>query len=331
MNGQRCPSARAGPVEAFETPDPGETVARFYDLLREEVTSGDRFLSEEEQRSLQGHYEVLMQPGKFHPQGVRSIYVRRRASAVAFIGEWDSPIVFDAGCGYGSESFLFAASGAKVLGVDRTDKQIEIAVKRQRFYEERLERSLDIQFEVADLESYRLDRSDIVLTWLSSVLAAIKDQETLLRRIYDATGVGGRIMITDMNLLNPLFSWHVASRIRRAKVHDADFAREGDFRKMFQRRGRKGARYYRDNRGQVFDDVQFFWSGTLRGLLSSTGFIPLGPSYSGFVPPFPVVGRFIFLDELMARLPLLSHFGYFYLMVGRKGATEDNRVAEGAA
>jgi SAM-dependent methyltransferase len=331
MNGQRCPSDNGGPVEAFEPPDPGEKVARFYDLLREEVTSGDPYLSEEEQRSLQGHYDVIMQPGKFHPRNVRSIYQRRRAPAVAFIGEWDSPIVFDAGCGYGSESFLFAASGAKVLGVDRSDKQIEIAVKRQRFYEERLERSLDIQFEVADLESYRLGRSDIVLTWLSSVLAAIKDQETLLRRICDATGIGGRIMITDMNLLNPLFSWHVASRIRRAKALCDGFAHECDFWTMFRRQGRKGARFYRDDRGRVFDDVQFFWSRTLNLLLTTAGFTPLPPSFSGFVPPFPVVRRLVFLDELMARSPLLSRFGYFYLMVGWKEAAEGNRVAEGAA
>jgi SAM-dependent methyltransferase len=240
-------------------------------------------------------------------------------------------VVFDAGCGFGSESFLFAAGGASVLAVDRSESQIKTARKRQRFYEERLEQSFDIEFEVSELESCRLNRSDIVLTWLASVLAAIEDQERLLERIHDATRPGGSVMITDMNLLNPLFFLHVAGRTRRAKIHDADFAREGDFRKMFQRRGRKGARYFRDHRGQVFDDVQFFWSRTLSRLLSSTGFIPLGPSYTGFVPPFPVARRFVFMDDLFSRLPLLSHFGYFYLMVGWKKAAEGGRVAEGAA
>jgi SAM-dependent methyltransferase len=273
----------------------------------------------------------MMQPERYTPRGARNIYVRRRTPALAYIKEWDAPVVFDAGCGYGSESFLFAAGGASVLAVDRSESQLKIARKRQRFYEERLEQSFDIQFEVSELESCRLGCSDFVLTWLASVLAAIEDQERLLERIHDATRPGGSVMITDMNLLNPLFLLHVAGRIRRAKVHDDDFAREGDFLKMFQRRGRKGARYFRDHQGQVFDDVQFFWSRTLSRLLSSTGFIPLGPSYSGFVPPFPLIRRFVFMDELIARLPLLNHLGYFYLMVGWKNAAEDDRVAEGIA
>jgi SAM-dependent methyltransferase len=308
--------------EAAETWDVPSKVARFYDLLREEVTTGNSFLSADEQLSLQSHYDVMRQPERFHPTGVRSIYVRRRAPAVEFIERRESPVVLDAGCGYGSESFLFAAAGARVLGVDRSERQIEIAVKRRRFFEERLNRTLDVHFEVSDLESYRPARSDITLTWLASVLAPIEDQKKLLQRIQWSTECGGRIMITDMNLLNPRFFLHIAARIHAAKTRSVDFGREGDLWAMLRRRGRKGARYFLDEKGRVFDDVQFFWSRTLSRLLSSSGFNPVRTSYSGFLPPYPIMRRLFFLDEIFARLPLLRCFGYFYLMVGHKQSAD---------
>ncbi len=186
-----------------------ESIAQeYYALLRREIIDGNPYLDNQEQSILQKFYPVMMNSKRYAVKSVSDIYVNRRSHAVQAILKTDTPIVFDAGCGFGSESFLFASSGAKVLSVDRSSDQIAIAKKRQHYYEEIFGKELDISFVIADLEEYVPDTNNISLTWLASVLAAIRDQNDFLKRIYKATREGGKVIITDMNLLNPAFLWN---------------------------------------------------------------------------------------------------------------------------
>lgn len=302
---------RSGPVDAARA---------FYALLREEVTEGNPALASEEQRALRGHYPVMLDPGRYPPGLAAAIYAGRRAHPVRAIMGTEDPVVLDAGCGFGSESFLFAAAGAKVLAVDISEEQIAIASKRRLFWEETLGRSLDVEFEVADLEGYLPDRGDVSLTWLASVLAAIRDQEGLLRRIRDRTRPGGCVMVTDMKLLNPLFAIEEWRRRQRGKRSSREFSREADFVAMFLRRGRMGARFYpQDGERGLFDDVQFFWHRSLSRLLRGAGFAPEAPWFFGFVPPFLFRESLVVLERLLAKVPFVRAMGYFYLVTGVKG------------
>ncbi len=49
---------------------------------------------------------------------VATVYARRRALPIRAIQDSKEPFVFDAGCGYGSDSLLFASLGARVVAVD---------------------------------------------------------------------------------------------------------------------------------------------------------------------------------------------------------------------
>jgi SAM-dependent methyltransferase len=296
------------------------SIARdFYFLLRKEVTEGNSYLGRAEQSRLRSHYPVMLNSDYYPAELAATIYVNRRVHAVRAILDNKNAVAFDAGCGYGSESFLFASAGAKVLAVDHSAEQIEIAKKRQHHYEDVIGRELDVTFVVADLENYKLNGDQLSLTWVASVLAAIQDQEAFLKRIHDATVQGGKIIITDMNLLNPLFLFKEWLRRRKALNSNPEFAEHLSFLRMFLRKNRKGARFYSGGNGKILDDVQFFWTSTLSQLLARVGFLPQLPHFSGFLPP-PFFRKFLtFVEQDLSRIPVIRSLGYFYLVAGIKG------------
>jgi SAM-dependent methyltransferase len=295
----------------------------FYRLLTEEVRHGNPYLTDSEQGRVQSHYPVMMQPQRYPPELAATIYASRRSYPVQAILETANPVVFDAGCGYGSESFLFAVLGAKVLAVDLSAEQIAIAQKRQRYYEELFDKALDISFLVAKLDEYIPQIGDLSLTWLASVLAALPDQDSFLKRVYEATRPSGKVMITGMNLWNPLFLWGEWRRRRRALLVSPEFARHADtsflsryFWSMVRRKGRIGARYFPRHDSGLFDDVQFFTPNTLSALLREVGFRTLPSAFSGYAPPILFRAASARLEGALSRVPMLNRLGYFYLVTG---------------
>ena len=290
---------------------------RFYDLLWQEIVQKNPYLSPAEQRQLQSHYPTIMASKRCHFELLATVYASRRCTSVQHIWSYRSPLVFDAGCGYGSESFLFAAAGASVVAADLSPEQVAIARKRQRYYEDCFGKAFDIEFIASDLNDYLPAVNDLSLTWIASVLAAVRDQEALLARIHAATRPGGEIMITDMNLLNPLFLVREWRRRRQAKRHFPAFARHANFLAMLLRRNRRGARLFKEKQGPPFDDVQFFTPVSLRQLLVTVGFTNVRISYSGFLPPL-WVRPLLELETVLAAVPLLRTLGYFYLTRAQK-------------
>ena len=124
-----------------------ETVRIFYEELRKEVIIGDPYLNPMEQARLQQHHEVIINAKKYPPALAAAIYVNRRFRAVQAIAATRNAMVFDAGCGYGSDSFLFAGLGVKVLAVDISPEQLYIAEKRKRYFENEIfKKKIDITF-----------------------------------------------------------------------------------------------------------------------------------------------------------------------------------------
>lgn len=289
----------------------------FYFLLAREVHLGNPNLNGSAHSLLRSHYPVMLAPEKNPPELAATIYAERRQYPVAAILETENAVVFDAGCAFGSESFLFASLGARVLAVDNDAEKIRIARLRQTYYEEKFQRALDITFVVADLNEYVPEMQNISLTWLASVLAAIPSQEKFLKRVYDATRYGGQVMVSDMNLWNPLFLVGEYRRRQRAAKTNHAFAREQNFGAMLARRGRTGARYFSEN-GSTFDDVQFFQPRSLRRLYETVGWKTDAFYFSGYIPPFLARWGMTRLETIFPRVSLLSQLGYFYLGVGVK-------------
>ncbi len=236
---------------------------------------------------------------------------------VKVIMETPSPLVLDAGCGFGSDTILFAALGARVLSINLSDEEIAIAQKRAHYYEEILSQRLEITWVQADLNNYLPAGKDFSLTWLASVLAIIRDQEAFLRRVFGATKRKGKIMIVDYNLLHPPFLWNEWLRRRRAMQKSQEFAYQANFWTMVRRRGRKGARFFPLNGDGLFDDAQFFTPGTLKSLLRQVGFQALPPRFTGCAPPFFHEAS-VPLEHLFSRIPGWNALGRAYLITGIK-------------
>jgi SAM-dependent methyltransferase len=304
--------------DSSEHSRPEAITQTFFAFLRTELVNGNSYLDKEEQARLRSHYPFMMDPNRYPPEFVSTIYTSRRVYPVQAILDSRNPLVFDAGYGYGSDSFLFAALGAKVLAVDVSTEQIEIAQKRKRYYEETLDRSLDVTFGVADLNEYTPEGADISLTWLASVLAVIENQDAFLNRVYQATRAGGKIMIVDFNLLNPLFLCTEWRRRRRALARSPEFARHADFWTMVRRKKRRGASFFPQIGGGLFDDVQFFTPGTLGRLLEQVGFRLLPSGFSGFAPPVLFKGLSAHVEKAFSRVPIVKSLGRAYLVTGVK-------------
>jgi SAM-dependent methyltransferase len=298
--------------------EPESITRTFFTLVRTEVTDGNSYLSKEEQVRLQTHYPFMMDSNRYPPELLSTIYVCRRLHPVQTLLSSAEQLVLDAGCGYGADSLLFAATGAKVMAVDLSADNIEIAQKRKRYYEQALDRPLDVTFLTADLNDYTPDSNEISVTWLSSVLAIVKNQDTFLARIYKATRAGGRIMIVDYNLWNPHFLWTEWRRRRRAFERSPEFSRNANYWAMVTRKRRDGAFFYPQSGGGVFDDVQFFTPGTLGRLLEQVGFRPLPSYFSGFAVPFLFKGLSMQAEKVFSQAPIIKRLGRAYVVTGVK-------------
>jgi SAM-dependent methyltransferase len=293
-------------------------VIQFYKTLQEELINGNPFLQPEEQTLLSKHRPLIVDPGHYSPELVAVNYVNRRSAAAEAIQGSRESIVFDAGCGYGSDSLFFASLGARVLSVDFSPENIDIAKKRKDYYEQKLDMKLSVKFLVADLNDYVPEITNLSLTWISSVLAVIEDQDNFLRRIYEATKPEGQIVITDFNLVHLPFLLGEWWRRHSALRDSPEFATNANFLNMVRRYRRQGARYYPFREKGSFDDVQFFTPGSLARLLRAVGFRPLLPQFSGFVPPL-LPGKFsVALENFLSELPVFRHLGRAYVMTGLK-------------
>ncbi len=290
----------------------------FFCALKQEIVQGYPSLSQEEQSRLQDHHPFIKNPGRYPPELVSAIYVSRRMVPVKAILETPNPLVLDAGCGCGSDSILFAALGAKVLSVNLAAEEVAIGEKRRRYYEEKLEQELHINYVHADLNDYVPEEKDVSLTWLASILAVIEDQETFIKRIFHSTRPGGRVVVVDYNLQHPPFLWNEWLRRKRALAKSPEFSQRANFWGMVRRKGREGARFFPANSDGLFDDVQFFTPGTLKSLLRKVGFQVLPPLFTGCA--IPLFGQFsVRVEYMLSRLPGWKSLGRAYLVTGVKG------------
>jgi SAM-dependent methyltransferase len=306
------------PQPLFDSADsPEESIRKFHGALRREVLEGNPFLGPEEQSILRDYHPLLGSPGRYPPELVESIYLNRRAAPAKLIRERPDSVVLDAGCGVGTDSILFAALGAKVVAVNLSAEELGVAERRVRYYEKTWGRRLEVRLVRGDLNRYAPDE-DLSLAWLASILAVIKDQETLLERIFRSTRRRGEIMVVDYNLLHPPFLWGEWRRRSCARSRSPEFSRQAYYWAMVRRRGRRGARFFPLTEGGLFDDAQFFTPGTLRSLLRKVGFRVLPPRFSGCTPlsSAPVSTS---LENILSRLPGWKVLGRAYLMAGVKG------------
>lgn len=128
---------------------PGEQIAlAWYSHLESEMVEGG--FSPPERRMM---LDPMFYYGRVLESGTRDYSmasigrnVGRALDFLAPFGPTSPPRLLDLGCGLGMQSLLFAALGARVVGVDLNPRAIALCEKRRAFFETRLGRRLNIDF-----------------------------------------------------------------------------------------------------------------------------------------------------------------------------------------
>jgi len=108
--------------------------------------------------------------------------------------------ILDVGCGNGSESILCGILGGKVLGIDISKERIKIAKKRVGCYENKLNRKIDVEFQ---LENVFKHFGNYDLIWANESIQHIAPLTKFLKISYKNLRMSGKIIIADQNRLNP--------------------------------------------------------------------------------------------------------------------------------
>ena len=146
----------------------------------------------------------------------------------------DSPsegVIVDLGCGIGTQSLFLALGGAKVVGVDMDSVALEIFRKRKAWYEEKLGRTLDIEFlegSVFDIDLGRFGPIRGVFSMFAFNM--MQPSGKLLDQLKTQMDQGSRIVIIDGNI-NSLVCKLLRSR-RREVWSPGEFRNELEARSV---------------------------------------------------------------------------------------------------
>jgi SAM-dependent methyltransferase len=165
-------------------------------------------------------------------------YARRIDPAHLYLKPWDDPRVLrefacvldlflarlpggkvlDVGCGPGWTSLLLSRAGFQVLGVDISDRMIEIA--RERAARE----SADAEFAVADMEGMDLGRDDFDAVLYFDCLHHCPEYVSALRQACKHLRRGGWVVLMETTLLHR-FSPHARQVTREFGLTEQGFTR----------------------------------------------------------------------------------------------------------
>jgi SAM-dependent methyltransferase len=149
--------------------------------------------------------------------------------------------VLDLGCGPGWSSLFLARAGWSVLGVDISERMIEIA--RERAAQE----NVSVAFAVADLEGLDLPQRDFDGALLFDALHHCPRYDRVLARACDHLRSGGFLLVMEPSWLH-LVSPHARQASRTYGVTELGFTRFG-LRRAFRRAGFRRTRFYHDAGG----------------------------------------------------------------------------------
>jgi SAM-dependent methyltransferase len=121
------------------------------------------------------------------------------------------PYLLDLGCGVGTQASLFAARGARVIGIDNKPERVDAANAMRPWYESQMPRDIDINLEYGDAFQYLADLEPESLdgVYTQFALAYMEPHAEMLRLIHRVVRPGGIVFFREFNagsIYNKLFS-----------------------------------------------------------------------------------------------------------------------------
>ena len=163
--------------------------------------------------------------------------------------------LLDLGCGPGWSSLFLTRAGWKVLGLDISQRMIEIA--RERASQEKIA----VRFEVADLEEFNLGEHDFDGALIFDALHHCPRYDEVLHRACKHLKPGGRLLVMEPSWLH-MISPHAREATRHYGVTELGFTRY-QLRRTLQRAGFRRVRFYHDT-GPVYRGLGGFLAANLR-------------------------------------------------------------------
>jgi SAM-dependent methyltransferase len=287
-----------------------EIVLRFTSLLREELAF--RSANGMDAESLREYYPNLFTTDdQLIPLGALG-YAQRLEPALEYLRALpNSARVLDTGCGYGTESLLFALLGKQVVGVELVPERAALAKTRIPFFASVSGDSFTIRFENANAFRFLKGTEPADMIWAMEAISHIYPPEDFFRSAFDTLKPGGRLIISDPNSLNPL-AW-----LRSVKIR-------GSIRHAPHRR-------FRDPETDLpvdYGQERIFSLFTLKLLLASVGFTISRTHVSGFLctsllPRAVVTKRIAYtifsrLQRVAMSMPVIRGLGSIYTLVAIK-------------
>lgn len=222
------------------------------------------------------------------------------------------PYILDLGCGFGLESLLIGATGAKVHGVDYSAEKIDFAPQLQKAYEDKHQITLDIRFEQASLFAFRaLTGYDAVYS--SATLHHIEPADQAIQAVANLLVPGGDFFLSDENGLSPIQQIAVQKRIGWTAS------------RRVWRTNASGERFLYGN-----ENIRppFLWAHWMR----KAGLVPQAIKYCRFLPPLNwSLERLLQWERWLRRIPGIAEFGAIGFMLiahKRTGASETQSPAD---
>jgi 2-polyprenyl-3-methyl-5-hydroxy-6-metoxy-1,4-benzoquinol methylase len=308
----RAQNSTAKSVEHFPLwLSPYETVRVFCELFRDELDH--RSACSLDVQDLRRYYcNLFLEDGTPSPLGVYG-YASRLAPVLLSLRDAGSAVrLLDDGCGYGTESLLFALCGAEVTGVELVPSRVRLARSRISFYQNHVSTSFSIEFINANVTRYLERAGPFHIVWVMEAISHIHPVEAFVRLVHKCLSPGGLLIISDPNAMNPVALYR-AYRIRGAP-----------------RRTLRIKASDPDDGAPVYEAVERILS--VPGLccrLRKVGFEVRQVVMSGFLASSVVLAplhrsRAVFtlltsFQRMVQRLPVLRLMGTVYTVVAQKG------------
>jgi 2-polyprenyl-3-methyl-5-hydroxy-6-metoxy-1,4-benzoquinol methylase len=214
-----------------------------------------------------------------------------------------APYMLDLGCGFGLESLLICATGAKVHGLDYAAEKIASAPQLQRAYEEKHNQSLEISFERANLFDFKA-AAPYDAVYSSATLHHIEPADRAIQAVAQLIAPGGTLFLSDENGLSPVQQLVVQKRIGWTS------------RRKLWRTTDTGARYCYGNENIR---AAFLWARFMR----QAGLLPQLIKYCRFLPPINwSLERLLAWERRLRGLPVVAELGAIgFLLIAAKPPT----------
>jgi len=191
-------------------PDWAWAVHRFYEHMETEYERCSEFLTPEECEAFRRYYGTIRAfKGRRHRRlGAVTAWSSRLLplmAGVASAATGRGRAVLDAGCGYGSEAILLGHLGVCVMGVDLRPDRTCVARKRATYYQSIGYCHTPPEFVSRNILTHLAERPRAFdAIWSQASIEHIEPTRAFLELSHEALKAGGRIVISNVNKLNPI-------------------------------------------------------------------------------------------------------------------------------